>query len=186
MRVVIPGLREAVECERRVRVTSFLDLPRKLCGVPVRQMTLMDLVRLDAIQSPFVCGGTVSVDDIANFLWLLSPEFSANRLAHRWFYLRNLRRLDYESTVKAISGFIDDAMQDVTPAGLASKAYCSFAAHIVGLLASQYGWSESDILNLPLKRSLQYRNEILLRNDRNAVLFNPSDRLTGRYLNSQR
>jgi len=38
--------------------------------------------------------------------------------------------------------------------------YYSDAASLCGMIAREYGWKESDILGLPIKRLFQYLNEI--------------------------
>jgi len=53
---------------------------------------------------------------------------------------------------------------------------------MVDSLAVEYGWSESAILNLPIKRVFQYQRRIALRRQPTATLFNASDRVRGKWL----
>jgi hypothetical protein len=183
---IIPGLQDAVAAERFQRNADFLDLPEKICGVPVRPLTVRDVVKLDTIDSPFIAGGRPpNVDDITNFLWLLSPGYEPSRLAKRWFFLRRLRRLDYREIVPAICDFVHRTFEDSPGGGAGGKSYYSIGAALVGIIASEYGWSEAAILDLPVRRALQYRNEITQRKYPKAVLFNPSDSIIGGWLNAR-
>ena len=56
----------------------------------------------------------------------------------------------------------------------------------VDAVASEYGWNEEDILNIPFKRLTQYIRAIQLRNNPKAILFNAkSDKIKGDFLDSQ-
>lgn len=169
--------------ERFGRSAAFLDLPENLCGLPVMPLSIRHVVTLDLIESPFVCGGRIpSADDIVNFLWLLNPRFEKSALAKRWFYLWRCRKLDYKTSVEAICAFVRDAFQDSIADGKSSVQYYSTAAGIIDILASEYGWTEAAILDLPVKRALQYVNAATQRRNPKAALFNPSDSIKARWI----
>jgi len=91
----------AVSATRRVqaerRTEAFLDITLTVCGEELRQMTPADLLHLDALDNPYVCGAPladITALDSAAFLWQLAalndhtPSF-----ANLWRRARFLRRL---------------------------------------------------------------------------------------------
>lgn len=178
----IPGLREAVEREQFQRVAAFLPLPEFIGPVRVSPLTLNHLNHLEAIGSPFVHGGTPGPLDVARLLWILSPHFGKNRLC-RWWFMRRLGRLQYGELLTAIDSYFEEAFVE-SPGGAAAHGpqYLALSAAVVDLIASEYGWSDQDILNLPLKRLFAYYRAASRRHDPHTPLFNPSDKLRGQWL----
>jgi len=175
----IPGLREAIEQEQTIRDASFLELPERVCGFDVPPLTLRHVLALEAVGSPLVCGGRPMPHDFAAFLVLLTRV----RGFARWNMLRRLGLVTYDDAFVDVTGFIAEAMQD-SPGGAGvgeSVSYYSFGASLVDCLAREYGWSESSILDMPLKRLFQYLKVIARRNG-DQTLFNPSDKVRGQWL----
>jgi len=170
---------EAVAKERFARSVVFLDLPETLCSVEVLPLALRHVVTLDVIRSPFIAGGdTIKPSDVVNFLWIVSPRFERSHLAKRWFALWHLRKVPFnEATVQAIVNFVSDAFEDAGGGGRAGKQFYCTAAGMVDAIASQYGWTEETILNLPIRRAMQYVNASAKRINPQATLFNPSERV---------
>ena len=177
----IPGLGAAIEQERFVRDSSFLSLPEVIGGVDVQPMTLRHVIALSSVGSPFIAGGHASPEAVAQFVLLLAKP--QGWLAKRRL-LRRIARLDYDATIAEIKAFMDEAFQDspASSGGRAQASYYSFAASLVDVFGTEYGWSENEILDVPLKRLFQYLNAIRKRHNPEAVLFNPSDRVRGEFL----
>ncbi len=175
--------RKAVEQESAARRASFLDSPEVVCGIAVRQMTLRDVILLDGISSPFIAGKRLpNPEDIVVFLFCLSPQFKASKFA-LWRFTRRCRDIDYAEAVKAIRDYIEAAFMDApNGSGAECLTYYSWAAGLVDLLAREYHWAESDILDMPLKRLWQYRRTIIKRLDPGAALNNPSMEIRRRWL----
>lgn len=173
----------AVERESTVRDVSFLGVTEDVCGVAVRPMSLRDFIALDGIKSPFICGGFPSATDAVIFLWLLSPSFKPGSFA-AWRFARGVRGKDYGELTKAIQEYVSEALMDMPGGGgRGGVSYYSFAVAVVDLLASEYGWSEAEIMNAPMKRTLQYFNAIRKRKNPNSILFNPlSDGVRSKWL----
>src|SRR4051812_28835184 len=57
--------RAAINQETENRDYAFLDLPREICGIPVKQITLRQLLTRFAIGCPFFYGRTPSAEDVA-------------------------------------------------------------------------------------------------------------------------
>lgn len=102
-----------------------------------------------------------SVSDAVNFLWLLRPEYEPCILARRWFYLRRCRKLDPRKLYPAIYTFMDDAFEDISTSDRSDqRSICSLAAEFIDRFASEYGWSKSEVLDLPIRQALQLNNRI--------------------------
>lgn len=85
----------AVAQETRERDLVFVDLPDDIFGIPVVPLTLCQALILISIGSPFLCGGKAELEDIAQFLWYLSPDFepqSARNPPRRSLWRRLWRR----------------------------------------------------------------------------------------------
>lgn len=187
MPVVIPGYADALARERFIRASCFVADREYICGVPVLPLNIWHVVALDAIDSPFVKrSDALTATDILNFMWLIQPNYSASRLDKRWFWVTRLRSLPAEKTIRAIVGYITEAYSDSPggEAGAHAVSYYSSAAALVDCLAKEYGWSEAEIMRIPLKRAFQYSKLILHRLNPKAPLWNPSDKVKGDWLNT--
>lgn len=180
----IPGLSEAVSRENATRDAAFLDIETDICGIKIRQMTSRDLLILDGLDNGLVQGRTPTGNDIAHFLWRLSPSHRENAPIRRWFFVRRVRRLVYSKAVEACERYLNTTFQD-SPGGGVSRPFASWVSHIVDLIASTYGWGEETILNEPLRRIFQYERCIRRHNNPEAILHNASDRLVGDFLRTR-
>lgn len=179
----IPGLREAIDRERFIREQAFLDLPELVCGIEVQPLTLRRMLLLSAVGSPFIAGGTVSAYDVGVFFLALTGQ---PRGLKRWRLLRRVGLLNAEKTVAEIGAFFDESFQDSPAGGREDSAnYYSFAAGMVDCFAGEYGWTEREILDVPVKRLFQCLKAMTKRNNPKAILFNPSDKVRGRWLLEQ-
>lgn len=179
-------LAAAEAAEAFQRNAAFLNLTEFIEGVEVLPLTLRHIVTLEATHSPFMVGGKPNANDVVNFLWLLNRKFEPNQLAKRWFYLRRCRKLDFCKTVKAIANYIDDAFSDGSGKSSPKRTqYYSTAAGAVDLISAEYGWSEDTVLDLPVKRVIQYSKAIALRTNPKAVLFNRSREILVDYIHER-
>ncbi len=189
----IPGYREALDRESQSRRGAFLGLPEIICGLSVLPLTLSHLLLLQFAGSPFILTGrTPTPGEIAQFLWIVSPQYDRVRelpadtwefRRTRWRFLRSIRKLDYVSVCKSISVYVDESFQD-SPGGSGENRieHYSGVASIVAAIAAELHWSEAEILRIPLKRIFQYQRCIIKRHDSKAIFFNPSDRIRGEWL----
>lgn len=184
----IPGYRDAVERENAVRDASFVqDGNEVLCGLSVRAMTARHVALLDMAGSPFVCGGAPAPGRVAQFLWVVSKEFMAGDTAVRDAFVARCKSLPFLDSTRQIEQYVEDAFQDAPPGKRAGERIplVSWVADLVDILASEYGWAEPEILNLPLKRAFQYVRCIQRRHNPKATFFNPSDKVRGEWLKEQ-
>ena len=163
-----PEYKAALDREALTRSAAFLGVTELIGGVEVQPLTLLHLCRLECVGSPFVKGGVPMPEDVALFLWAVSKEYDPKAWFKRWRFCRRVSKLSYAVMVANIREYLDEAFLDA-PEGRGNgftAPYWSSYAGIVANIAAEFGWSESEIVNMPLKRVWQY--------DRIAAKWNSS------------
>lgn len=165
---------------------AFIDLNEKICGIEIRQMRPLHLAMLDAARNPFLSEEVdiepgEAMPHLVIFLWALSSEFQPGECSAKSNFIKRCRKLKYQEAVDAIRKYIEDTFQDSPPECKAGASYTSWVASIVDLLASEYGWNEEAIFQIPMKRIFQYVRRIEIRNG-SKMMFNKSDKIKGRFL----
>ncbi len=180
----IPGYREACAAEQANRNLATLPFVIPLCGIDVRQLTPQHVVLLNYCRNAFIEGGRApQPEDIAFFLWVISPEYSLERKKRDKFIRRNVAKLRYRESIIAINEYLAQAFQDAPGAGTADgPQYIAPVVYLVDLFASQYGWDDRKTLETPLAALFQYMRAIRLRTNPKAIMFNRSDALKSQHL----
>jgi len=184
----IPGYAEALKRERETRDLAFCDWPVPLCGLKVNQFTLMHLLILGNCDNAFVGGRLPKVEDVAFFLWVVSPQYAPNAPKARDRFIKTIRkRVKFFAACAEIGEYMDGAFQDSPHAGNVAdaKSYTSFAATYCDLFASEYGWDDALTMRKPMARLFQLYRRIQQRAKPRAVMFNPSDGVLSKYLRQQ-
>lgn len=192
----IPGYLDAVASEQAVRSSVLIGAGETICGIDVRPFTVGDLIRLQAIRSPFVCGGFISRTDCLRVLVMQSKGYRipghglisrmlAKRANNR--VLRRLRGTETSDLIGGINGMLDAAFMDAPASGESasdSAPIASSAAVMVDAIASEYAWPISEILNLELALVFQlFRLRHIANGGSRAALINRrSARVVGDYL----
>lgn len=166
----------AIAKERDNRDFAFFDLPHTICGVDVVQMTLRQLMVRFAINCPFVNGRTPEAEDVAAFLWHLSPRFKfPTSAADRSKFIQEIAlTVPYDRAVREIAEYIDITFMDApAESGSGSKVpTASIAAVLIDIFATNYSWSRAEILDTPLAQLYQLLREIEQRRNPKAIIFN--------------
>ncbi len=181
----IPGYVAARNREDANRELAFFPMPPPILGVPVRHLNARHHMLLVGCRNRFLVGGMPTPEDVAMFLWFLSPEYSTQPGARELWVNKHVRSLDFRAAVLAIVEHLERVFQDCPPQsdkGPQQKAYTAGVAGTIDILAQEYGWSDEEILEMPLARIFQYFRRIASRKIDRFVMFNPSDRLIGEYL----
>jgi hypothetical protein len=176
----IPGYREALaEAEQReesFRDLALLGLNVTVCGVDCKQFTPRHFIILNAARSPFLCGGDITPEDIAAFLWVISSCFDPDCRDSRDLFVAFIAgELEFESAITEIEQYLDNALIDrpaSTSRGHRSPPV-SFAASLIHRIASAYGWSPESILDRPLAELYQYLKCIRLDANPNEPNMSP-------------
>jgi hypothetical protein len=180
----IPEFGEVVKRQTDVRDAAFLNPLTDICGIKIRQMTPVDLLALDGIDSPFIRVRPASREDFARFLRILSPlPYSYWRWRGNYRFGKACRKLNIADAGAAIEKYISVTFQD-SPSGKATGQtdYASWCAHLVNWMAINYGWPMDEILSRPLRVLFQLQNCIKRYHDPNAIIHNPSDKVVSKNL----
>lgn len=176
----IPGLAEARAWEASVRAQAFLDIPREIRGVEVLPLTLYRQGILIAGNNPFLCGGRMTPEAVAVFLWVLSPSFRVDDADGRALFIARLRELDVLSDVAAcgreIRDFIEEMFLDLPGPGKRGRKtnapITSTEAVYVELFGEACGWDARRTMHTPLPQLYQVLRQITLRKDPDAIFLN--------------
>lgn len=179
----IPGLAKAVaraeaQAEAR-RDFSFTTATVLLAGVECRQLTARHLLILFAARTPFLYGGFREPEHVAQFLWIVSPEFSTDAKTRKAF-IERAKKIKYLPAIKAIERYLEEALADFPKASAkkdTGSVLASFVGYLVHLIAKTYGWDDEAILDKPVARLCQYRALILQDIDPAKPVFAASDKV---------
>lgn len=181
----IPGLSEAIAAENGSRDEAWLNLPDDICGIEVSQMTPFHLLLLEGAGNCFVTGSPVTPEGVAQFLWILSPDFCLDAKKRNNF-IRKVGQVPYQQTVRDIGSFIATTFQDApASSGFGNeRPLASFVAYYVYIFASDFGWKPEDIVKMPLRQIYQLLD---IRNSKfpNYVKIRPSDKVIADWLKEQ-
>jgi hypothetical protein len=180
----IPGYTEAVNAEQSNRDVAFLATTPPICGVSIVHMSLRHWIQLIGCRNRFIRGERPEPGDVAMFLWFLSPSYSCDVTARARFVAEHVRPLDFMDVTREIYAYLNRVFQDIPHGDGAAqgKSYTAPVASMVDLLASEYGWTDDQILSLPLARLFQYLRRIEKRRDPKSIQFNRSERLISQWL----
>lgn len=195
----IEGMADAVNKERVIRDRSFLGFNERINGIEVKPLTSRHILHLDEIESPFTMGGDFDAFDVISFLWIVSPKFRPlNRFSDAWTHYRFVRSVSksafkgetpedaLENAGQAIRDYIGESFTDGSGGnGERSISYFSWLAGSVAIVGGHFGWSEDTVLDLPIKRLLQYTRAINIIKNPEAKLFNKySDQVRQDFINN--
>lgn len=185
----IDGYKDAVAKENKIREFAFLDYPELICDeIMVRPLTPRLFSLLHLKKSPIICGdnaeNNINVDDILLFLWIISWDFNPKDEVARKEFVKKCLQYNPADLYKGIADYVEEAFQDSTNTkGLADEVpYYHWLSSLVVAIASEFHWSEREILDIPFKRLWQYLRCLSKKYDSKAILFNKSDRLKSEYL----
>lgn len=184
---IIPGLREAVEKENLLRDASFVTDYDLIGGYKVHSLTPRLVAVLQLMKCPLICGGKIELTDILKFLWVIKVKEHGNTDAERNVFRDELIKTKSPDTLmQDITDYLNVAYMDFGGGSGDNSdrtSYVSSMANVVDFLASEYGWQECDILDMPYRRISQYIKAISIRNNPSRPKFNPSDKVKSDFLN---
>jgi hypothetical protein len=197
--VEIPGLRDALKREARIRDTAFLDGLELVCGVEVAPITLRRLIWLEqahnglvvpwrfesenellahSLQIVYFCNPTYVPPTRPKFgFW---PAFFEGRKQHGFF--RGITRgKKAEDIIAEVGEWLSEAFMDAPAGGgsneIQSPSYASYPAHIVDKFAEAgLPFTYGEIMDMPLRRLWQFWR-MAVRRVNETALSNPSDDL---------
>jgi hypothetical protein len=160
-----------------------LDLPESIAGIEVEAYKPRHMILVDLAGSPYILGEKAPIEmvrpeHIAQFLWIVSPNYSASDRKARDKFTKSIRRRNFATMHEAICAYLGDAFQDSPPQSeKPKKPFTSWCSILVDLFACQYGWTDEYTLSIPFKRLWQYHRAIASRLDPKATHINRSDKV---------
>lgn len=198
----VPGLMEAVAREQINRDAAFLPINETICGFELLPMTLRHYVILLIARNPLLGDAVPSPVQLAQFLWILSPDYSPKGGFRRWRILRRCRKLipkggknsfkqfgRVAEVIEACRKYVDDTFSDTPsrkPSNGFKPSHCSDAATICACFAREFGWKDEYTLSMPLKRIFQYLRDIQRHHDPKIPQFSAADRCLIDWANAQK
>lgn len=179
----VPGYTVALQNQRDRRELSYLIDETELCGERVYQLTPWHHIALEAAGNPFVVGGSVSPESVLQFLWVVSVHYNAEAIDHRNALIDRAKILIYDDAVQAIDKYVRDANRDAPgSSGSGESESISWIASLVHIIASTYGWSESEIIRIPFVRLWQYVRCLRVQHGDNVAFVNEVDHVKSAHL----
>lgn len=198
----IPGFREAIAAASATdadrRDFAYLGLPRTVCGVRIKLMTLRQYIRLIQLSNPLIYDGIpdemIRVEDVIQFLWILSPHYlnvledglseeeelerSKISAKRRRSFLKSIRTIRLGDAIREIKAYREEIFADKPPRSQSGIPVTSFAAVFVNIFAEAHGWSRDYILDSPLPLLYQeLRRIILSANPKAAIVDRTTDKI---------
>lgn len=164
-------LAEARSKDREESGRVFLSVNIPLGRFWLAPLTLERYLFLEQVKSPFLGFGSAddpipTKADVLHFLWIMSPKFRPEFKAGRRFALRhyfiNWRRytmLIYELITEQVA----PQLQATEGKQEGGEVPTNWVATLIDGAASQYGWSERQILDLPVMRARAYMEAMSAR-----------------------
>lgn len=181
----IPNFQAALDWERDHREMAFLGVVAPICGVPVQPLSLRRLGFLLQGKSAFFFNGVLDEVAVAQFLWLVSDRFKPGDLDARAIFIASETTigalLELDAAGEAIREYLDAAFNDAPaaqagPASGDDEPITCFAASLVHVIASEYGWSLDAILDAPLASLYQLMRKIALEYNPKALFISRRSR----------
>lgn len=197
----IPGWLDAVKLEAEQHDDSFVNPHDDICGVPIRHLSLVDIARLSRMGNRLFSGKFPSFIEFCAFpkikedavKFLVYQHWKPLNSGYRRFipmviicmYRRyKYNRLDIADVFLETVALIDVTYLDSLGASAGAAGGESLWAGVVGyidLIASEYGWTDQYIINMPYRRLIQLVRRINNRKDPDFIVRPASDRIVARH-----
>ena len=170
---------EAAAFEKRLRLEAVVGVDQDIAGLSLRQITVRDLVNLEFTENRLTQGEEPQLDDLVALVFMLSND----RPFLKGRYARKVGKIirEHEVVRQELICYFNAAFNDMPAAPNSSSSKVSdnvdssvSVMTLVDSLASNYGWTLGEILDLSLSTALQLLQRIVNRNSekysmRNAI-----------------
>lgn len=160
---------QAAAFEKRLRLEAVIGVEQDIAGFSLRQITIRDLINLEFTENRLTMGKEPGLDDLLAFVLMLSndrPLFAGR-------YARKVGKIlrDHKVVRLELISYFNAAFNDMPAIPRSGDIKSSdvvdssvSAITLVDSIASSYGWTLREILDLPLSTALQLLQRILHRN----------------------
>lgn len=159
----------AVRKESEIRETALLPMRFDLMDIEVNQFTPQHFILLDFADNPHISGDKKpTLEDTLQFLWVVSPEYKHKDKIAFAMFKEKYHKLDNEKMSMEIYEYLSYSLLDLIPNNTPEQSIpktnktpnYAWIIPYIDIIASQYGWTDEYILNLPFARILQYTRVI--------------------------
>lgn len=193
----IPGWLDAIQHEAECHESAIAHPHDGVCGVPIRHLSLIDLARMrePSIDNCFFNGNYPS-----EFEFMALPQLQAHAVdflvyqhvksttnsfvntCRRYRY----RRLDMATVYADITQLLTSTYLDALGAsdeshGRTAISFWAGSVDYVDLIATEYGWTDTHIENMPYRKLIQCVRKILKRRDPKQIISSSADRVVSRW-----
>ena len=122
-------------------------------------MTIRHFFILDGIQSPYLTNTQPTPEDMAIFLWVLSPRYQPNEAAREKF-CEDIYSVNIQQATKDIERYLIATFQDAETDAADHKKYANYITYLVDLFGREYGWQPDAIMEMPMRQLYQINTAI--------------------------
>ena len=162
-----PKLKAARDKDRHEQQGIFVRVPTDLGGVWIEPLSIEGFLLLEGLDHPLIAGGEMTSDDLFHFLWITSHEFKLGDREAAARYFKKLEKLDLEKIQENLGQWF----QEQFSSDESDSPPHDWVVTMIDIMASEYGWHESEILELPLRRAFAYCRAITQRKSQNQIKF---------------
>lgn len=169
----------AIKREQRLRNASYLGVYELVCGERVKNLTPYLLAVLSAIESPFICGGAITRQHCAQFVWAIHWNFAATGIRAWWQKRALVKRLDaitLDKQIAEISAYLDITFLDSEKGGEKEdrSIVCNTGWIVYRFHESPWNYPQEKTLHIPI-RILNQELRAWTRFNTDKHVTNPSD-----------
>lgn len=169
-----PKLAAAREQDRARVALSFLPVVIPLGRFEIAPLTIEKLLWLEQIKSPFVTGEQHERCDVLAFLWICSPDFRVGEKYGKRFCWNNCF-IYWPRYAQLICEYMQDISEAIGGGSEEGPIDVNWLPQMVDAFASQYHWTQAEIMNLPIQRASILANAMAARlSEKTNPTFSPS------------
>lgn len=182
------------------RDEAFVNCTHTACDLELRPMTPYDLLLMQGCGNPFIAGGVLTPEAIAQFLAILAEPAPRGWWERRRFF-RRIAAQPYGQAVAQIRAYLartfyasgisssdpsdpsnpPDPSDSSAPQPPAPPAPLCLIAPLIASIACETGWAESELMAMPLPKLFQYQRAIAEAKG-GQQFYAPADKIISRAL----
>lgn len=165
-----PRINEARERDAHAQDEAFLRLPVTLHDRRVGPLTVEKFLLLEQLKNRLVTKGDPGPDDVAAFLWVLSPDFDPEPKAGKRA-MKKFKRRKWHLYLPDLYEYLGKVAEFAR--GKSKSTPSAWVAGLVDMLASQYAWTVAEIMATPMAQVFQLASRIRSRLANDSISFSP-------------
>lgn len=169
----------ALASELEDRALVFLEVPETICGVECVPLTPRRVEWLRLAKSPFIIGGKAGAIEVAQFLWVVSKQFTPSK-AERDKFIPSILDIDVAKARKEIDEYLDRAYLNAIGGKDQRPCISPCASYAFALAGEPYRMPWREVLDTPLGVIFQLIGAIEMSQGK-AMINKRSDAVNVRY-----